>query len=102
MIIANKHIQDDGTKENPEDTRRRKHPHKKNKKQHHSGTIPQKKGIFIEEIAHERKSSGGRERGYIIVEKMTHRKTSSRSHGRREDPSRTNDTKQYIEAAAGI
>ncbi|EUD64328.1 hypothetical protein C922_05287 [Plasmodium inui San Antonio 1] len=101
MIGAKKHVQNDGTKQNPEATRRRKHPHKENKKQDPSLTMPQKKALFLEKIAHERTSSGRREKVYILVEKMTHRRTSSRSRGRREHPYKTNDTKQYIEAAAG-
>ncbi|EUD64410.1 hypothetical protein C922_05209 [Plasmodium inui San Antonio 1] len=63
MIGAKKHVQNDGIRENLEDTSRRKNPHKKNKKQDLSLTMPQKKGIFIEKMAHERTSSGGREKG---------------------------------------
>ncbi|EUD64083.1 hypothetical protein C922_05538 [Plasmodium inui San Antonio 1] len=101
MIGAKGHVQNDRTKGDHEDTRRREHPHRKNKEQDTSLTMPQEKGIFIEEIAQERTSSEDREKGYIIVEKMRHRKTSSRSRGRREHPYKTNDTKRYIETAAG-
>ncbi|EUD64028.1 hypothetical protein C922_05594 [Plasmodium inui San Antonio 1] len=37
---------------------------------------------------------------YIVVENMTHKETSSRRRGRKKNPYRKNDTKQYIQAAA--
>ncbi|EUD64034.1 hypothetical protein C922_05587 [Plasmodium inui San Antonio 1] len=50
-------LQNDETKKYPEDTRRTKHLHNRNKEQNRILTIPQKRGIFIEEITHQGTSS---------------------------------------------
>ncbi|EUD65873.1 hypothetical protein C922_03597 [Plasmodium inui San Antonio 1] len=100
MIEAKEYLQKDEAKRRREASGGRKDLHKKNKEQNGIFTMSRKRGIFIEKITPKRISSKCREKGYIMIKKMTHRKTSSRSPGRKEHRYRTDDTKQYIQNTA--